>query len=159
MRVLGPHPMRLEFQAEADLALAVGDTGVVAGACYLTEGAVTDVAVRPVEDGAVECVEVIDLQQTGEAFAEEELLSRVEVFVVESGASQIVEVSRSISQHVRCRCHEGTCRINLVSNLSQELITSSVVVGGTERNAGNANRALEAVRKRCSVLSNALWCA
>lgn len=71
----------LELQSEHDLTLPVGSVGTSTGDS--TKVSIVDLIVRPVEDRPIEGVEVIHLQNARESFAEVELLSGIEVFVVE----------------------------------------------------------------------------
>src|SRR5215813_7002259 len=85
----GSSDLRLKFQAEADLSLSV--TVLLTLGCGLPERSIVDRCVRTVESCAVKQVEVIDLQNTLEAFTQIEVLSDVRAFVVVSRLLQISE--------------------------------------------------------------------
>ena len=92
-------PLGLELQSEAHLALPVWNLRTGAGG--LTERTVVHVGIRVLENGAVECVEVIHLQDACESIAEEELLTRVEALVVKRRAAKFAEVTWCVRQSIR----------------------------------------------------------
>ena len=68
-----------ELQPETDLALAIRYVRALRG--DLAERTVIRIGVRAVEQGPIECIEVVHLQNALEVFLDVEVLSGVQTFI------------------------------------------------------------------------------
>ena len=152
---LRPAPECLELQSETDLALPVRGTGVVGCTGDLAKRTVADIRIRTTKDGAVEGIEVVDLEQTGKSFADEELLTSIEVFVVERRVPEFAVVPWDVAQSVRRSWRKRSRVEDRAHDFREVLLLGVVVAGSSQLDSADPIRTIEAVRERRTVLTDA----